>query len=48
MEYEIEDEPQGLERPDPATRDGGLVEDPVALINQPGEVETIVETAPLD
>lgn len=31
MEFEIEDEPQGLEHPDSATRDGGLIEDPVAL-----------------
>lgn len=37
MEYEIEDEPQGVEQPDEATRDGGLIEDPVSLLNQSDE-----------
>ena len=31
MEYEIKDEPQGFEEADQSTRDGGLLEDPVAL-----------------
>lgn len=34
MEYEIEDEPQTVEGPEESTRDGGLIEDPVSLINQ--------------
>lgn len=34
MEYEITDDPQGLEPVDPVTSDGGLVEDPVALHKQ--------------
>ncbi|MBX7457371.1 hypothetical protein K3152_03845 [Qipengyuania sp. 1NDH17] len=34
MEYEILDEPQGIDEDDEATRDGGLVEDHVALKNQ--------------
>lgn len=31
MEYEILDEPQGIDEDDEATRDGGLVEDHIAL-----------------
>jgi len=31
MEYEILDEPQGLDENDEATRDGGLIEDHIAL-----------------
>ena len=34
MEYEILDEPQGMDEDDEATRDGGLVEDHIALRNQ--------------
>ena len=34
MEYEIRDDPQGLEERDHANRDGGLVEDHVALERQ--------------
>ena len=34
MEYEILDEPQGIDEDDEATRDGGLVEDHIALKNQ--------------
>lgn len=34
MEYEIYDEPQGLEEEDEASHDGGLVEDHIALKNQ--------------
>lgn len=34
MEYEILDEPQGAEREDLGTADGGLVEDHIALRNQ--------------
>ena len=34
MEYEIKDEPQGLSEGDEAARDGGLVEDHIALKNQ--------------
>ena len=34
MEYEILDEPQGVDEDDEATRDGGLVEDHIALKNQ--------------
>ncbi|MXO48485.1 hypothetical protein GRI69_09465 [Erythrobacter vulgaris] len=34
MEYEILDEPQGLDEDDEATRDGGLTEDHIALKNQ--------------
>ncbi|QPD00022.1 hypothetical protein [Qipengyuania soli] len=34
MEYEILDEPQGAERQDLGTADGGLVEDHIALRNQ--------------
>ncbi|WP_156787222.1 hypothetical protein [Erythrobacter sp. SD-21] len=34
MEYEIKDEPQGLDEDDEATHDGGLVEDHIALKNQ--------------
>lgn len=34
MEYEIEDEPQGLEEQDHDNADGGLVEDHIALKNQ--------------
>lgn len=34
MEYEILDEPQGLDENDEATRDGGLIEDHIALKNQ--------------
>lgn len=34
MEYEILDEPQGLDEDDEATRDGGLIEDHIALKNQ--------------
>lgn len=45
MEYEIKDDPQGLEEADQATRDGGLVEDHVALqrrksVRQAGYVES--------
>lgn len=36
MEYEIEDEPQGIDEDDEATRDGGLIEDRAALKNQSG------------
>ncbi len=31
MEYEIKDDPQGLAESNPATRDGGLAEDHIAL-----------------
>ncbi|MBX7540674.1 hypothetical protein [Qipengyuania sphaerica] len=34
MEYEILDEPQGIDEDDEATRDGGIVEDHIALKNQ--------------
>ena len=34
MEYEIKDEPQGIEDEDESTADGGLVEDHIALKNQ--------------
>ena len=34
MEYEIRDDPQGLEERDHANRDGGLVEDHVDLERQ--------------
>ena len=34
MEYEIDDDPQGLEETDEAARDGGIVEDHIALKNQ--------------
>lgn len=34
MEYEIDDGPQGLEEDDEAARDGGIVEDHIALKNQ--------------
>lgn len=34
MEYEIRDDPQGVEERDHANRDGGLVEDHVALERQ--------------
>ena len=34
MEYEIHDDPQGVEDRDEANRDGGLVEDHIALKNQ--------------
>ena len=34
MEYEILDDPQGIEEDDEATRDGGLIEDHIALKNQ--------------
>ena len=41
MEYEIHDDPQGHRDDDEAARDGGLVEDHIALKNQssvkPGE-----------
>ena len=34
MEYEIKDEPQGIEEENESTADGGLVEDHIALKNQ--------------
>ena len=34
MEFEIHDDPQGMEESDEAYRDGGLVEDHIALKNQ--------------
>ena len=34
MEYEIQDEPQGIDEHEEASRDGGLVEDHIALRNQ--------------
>ena len=34
MEYEIEDEPQGEDEENEARRDGGIVEDHIALKNQ--------------
>lgn len=34
MEYEVEDEPQGIDEDDEANRDGGLIEDHIALKNQ--------------
>ena len=34
MEYEIDDEPQGLRDEPEGDRDGGLVEDHIALKNQ--------------
>ena len=34
MEYEIKDEPQGIEEKDESTAGGGLVEDHIALKNQ--------------
>ena len=34
MEFEIMDEPQGLDEEDKTTADGGIVEDHIALRNQ--------------
>lgn len=34
MEFEIDDDPQGLEEGAEAARDGGIVEDHIALRNQ--------------
>ncbi len=34
MEYEIDDDPQGIDEAEEAARDGGLVEDHIALRNQ--------------
>ena len=34
MEFEIMDEPQGLDEEDETTADGGLIEDHIALRNQ--------------